>query len=235
MQSVKLRDGLIAARDRSEATGACPEAHVLARIANGYWPEESTDYLREHISRCSRCVPRLADLSRIARRIDEQVIPELTLQRARDLARRRWLRRVPAWAAAAVLVLAVGATVARYATDPAGIAPVDPITEMRDTRSIDTRALVPDLLEPAAGSVLETEDATFRWRELPGSLYYDIRLVTAQGDLVWEERVNDTRWNLPVEVRLEDGADYFVRVDAFLAEGKRVSSRHVQFTVGGQE
>jgi len=69
---------------------------------------------------------------------------------------------------------------------------------------------------------------------VPGSLYYDIRLVDAEGFMIWQDRVEDTQRNLPSHLELLSGEQYFVRVDAYLAEAKSVSSRHVQFTIKGK-
>ena len=39
------------------------------------------------------------------------------------------------------------------------------------------------------------------------------------------------RWALPAELELQPGAEYYLRVDAFLEEARRLSSRHVRFTI----
>jgi len=72
----------------------------------------------------------------------------------------------------------------------------------------------------------------FRWKEVPGSLFYDIRIVSDDGAQIARQRVWDTQWSLPRETRLQAGNEYFVRVDAFISEGKAISSEHTVFKVG---
>ena len=70
---------------------------------------------------------------------------------------------------------------------------------------------------------------------MPGALFYDVRLVSLEGDLLLRERVEDTRWLLPETLKLEPGEEYFIRIDAYLSDSKFLSSEHVVFQVGGEE
>ena len=76
-----------------------------------------------------------------------------------------------------------------------------------------------------------SDELTIHWTRVPGSLYYDVRLVNAEGFMIWQDRVKETRSNLPPDLELVSGNWYFVRVDAYLAEGKSIGSPHVKFTV----
>ena len=87
------------------------------------------------------------------------------------------------------------------------------------------------ILSPVEGARIEADDLKIRWTEVRGSLHYDVRVVTAEGFLVWNDRVEDTELTPPVDIRLEPGMDYFVRVDAYMAEANSVSSEHTLFTV----
>jgi len=57
-------------------------------------------------------------------------------------------------------------------------------------------------------------------------------MVTAEGDLVWEARVEGTQARLPEDVQLAAGEKYFVWVRAHLPEGKTVQSKVVGFKAG---
>jgi hypothetical protein len=71
----------------------------------------------------------------------------------------------------------------------------------------------------------------FRWTEVAGSPYYDVRIVTDDGAVVVRERVAGTTWQPPAQLRLQPGAEYFVHVDAYPSGDKAVSSDHVPFRV----
>jgi hypothetical protein len=93
---------------------------------------------------------------------------------------------------------------------------------------------VPQVLAPANGATIDPGSLVFQWSEVPDSLFYDVRVVTDEGDLIWQERVEDTRLGLPGHLQLKPGSEYFVQVDAYLAAAKSISSRHVPFTVKEQ-
>ena len=87
------------------------------------------------------------------------------------------------------------------------------------------------VLVPGAGSAVDARRVEFSWTAVTGSPYYDVRIVTDEGDVVVRERVTDTNWRLPAQVRLQPGAEYFVHVDAYPSGDKAVSSEHVPFRI----
>ena len=100
-------------------------------------------------------------------------------------------------------------------------------------RNIDRGNPAPTIQAPIKGAHVRPDDLTIRWTPVPGSLYYDIRLVNAKGFLIWQERIEDNQSNLPDHLKLVSGDQYYVRVDAYLAEAKSISSQHVPFTIKG--
>jgi len=211
-----------------ERTPDCPDEYVLAAAVDGSLPAEVREAWVGHFSDCAWCLKTLADLRRIHDKGVVEPVPDIAAARARRLVRRNRVRyQAPRWAAAAILVLALGITLDRHFQSP-------PEPAFHSQRSIDRDALQPRILQPAAGDTLSLRHPEFAWTPVKGSLYYDIRLVTADGELVSEERVSGTKWDLPKAVSLQPDTQYFVRVDAYLAEGKRVSSRHVPFMTRGQ-
>jgi hypothetical protein len=58
-----------------------------------------------------------------------------------------------------------------------------------------------------------------------------VRIVSDEGDLLWQEQVNETRWKLPAELVLTADTEYYVRIDAYLAESKALSSDYILFKV----
>jgi hypothetical protein len=71
----------------------------------------------------------------------------------------------------------------------------------------------------------------FRWKALPESLFYELSLVTEEGDLVWEERFEETHASLAEDVEISPGRKYYVWIRAHLPEGKTLKSRAVRFNV----
>jgi hypothetical protein len=234
-----IEQGLHHLKEHAERTSVCPDEFVLAALAGGAVALDNIENLEEHLSDCKYCIGQIADLRRISELDVGEPVPDLALARARRLGQTtRFAGQAPRWAAAAVVVLAVGIISNPYSNkqQAPGETPEFniPATDIRQSRSINTQALRPEILQPMEGKTLSMAEPTFRWTPIPGSLYYDIRLVTVEGEIVWQERVEDTTWTLPAEVELDEGGEYYARVDAYLAEAKRVSSRHMLFKVEQQ-
>jgi hypothetical protein len=93
-------------------------------------------------------------------------------------------------------------------------------------------AILPNLLFPQEGSVIVPKELEFSWQGVERSVFYEIRLVTADGTLMWEKRVEATSVRLPAGVRMAAGQKYFVWIRAYLPEGKTLKSSTVGFIVG---
>ena len=94
--------------------------------------------------------------------------------------------------------------------------------------------MLPKIALPAENAIVEANELAVRWRAVPGSRYYELRIVTDAGDLVWQERVTGTDWTPGAKLTLQPGAEYFVRIDAFVDDAKPISSEHVLFKVAPQ-
>jgi hypothetical protein len=149
--------------------------------------------------------------------------------RAASRAQNRW-RLAPQWAAAAALVLAVpllmqlGRNLDRGAEGQGR-------PEPPATRTLAPTATGLQVLAPGAGTTVNPRQMSFRWTEVSGAPYYDVRIVTDAGDVVIQQRVAGTTWRPPVQLDLRPGAEYFVHVDAYPSGDKAVSSDHVPFRV----
>jgi hypothetical protein len=78
---------------------------------------------------------------------------------------------------------------------------------------------------------MDARALSFRWSEVAGTPYYDVRIVTDAGDVVVQERVAGTSWQPEARLDLRPGAEYFVLVDAYPEGDKAVSSHHVPFRI----
>ena len=86
------------------------------------------------------------------------------------------------------------------------------------------------MLAPTPGAAMARARLVFEWTEVPGTPYYDVRILNDDGDVVARQRVTGSRWQ-PEALKLRRGAEYFVVVDAYPSGDKAVSSRHIPFRV----
>ena len=127
-----------------------------------------------------------------------------------------------------------GATTAPIPHDVPHAAAVAPPSSNSPTTTVRRSAALAALkvMSPAENATLSPRDLEFRWQALPDSISYELSLVTEDGDVVWQGRVEGTPARLPEGVALQAGAKYFVWVRAYLAGGATVKSAAVPFRVG---
>lgn len=218
------------AHARSEAAGPdCPDPMQLATALDGQLEPSQREFFDLHVSSCSHCVARLGQLARLKALDADATVPDTTMARARRLVGRRVPLRAAGWAAAAMVVLAVVLTAPELddAVDPS----LNQAPPARQARNIDPDGMRPRVLAPDEGARLSWDGARFKWTEVPGSLHYDIRVVSDDGAMLWQERVQGTEWRAVEALSLVPGQEYYFRVDAYLTQAKRVSSEHRLFTV----
>ena len=211
----------------------CPDEHQIAAYVDGTLATETTAGLETHIADCDHCLALVGLLSREREIPATEAVSNARVAHVDELARpepRVGTRSVPQWAAAAVVVIAMAALI-RLTQSPG---PTENSTEGSDaTTTRSAAATVPDLtlLSPTPGVDVNSGQLTVRWTPVPGTHYYDVRVVTDAGDVIAEEHVGGTEWRLSDPAVLQPGAEYFVHVDAFIADDKTVSSQHVAFRV----
>jgi len=228
--------------DPVNRTAQCPDDHDLAAFATGLLADEHRERLQRHVADCGYCLRQVGLLSHLADSEPLAGVSEFTMARARRLGKPRLdqgLRRTTHWAAAALVVLAVAAGVSQYASAPRGSASgnVSPaVSAYQEQASGQVRnsgqsLSAPKVLAPAKGAQVDPGNLTIQWTDVTGSLYYDVRIVSAEGDLIWEQQVSDDQLTLPPGMPFTPGTEYFVRVDAYLADARSISSHHVPFTI----
>ena len=227
--------------DVSGQTRFCPEDQLIAQYYDGTLAEKERASLKHHLVDCRFCLARVGNLERLDESDDTQAVTGSVLAAAKRLAKTSAPSRIwstPAWATAATVVLAVALTMNWKSSNqledlPTTTQPTPAIQDIpgRQSRNINPGAMAPRILAPQAGARIDPESFVVRWSEIPGTLYYDIRIVSDDGGLLGQDRVDGNQWGLPPELELVPGREYYVRVDAYLAEAKNLSSRHVVFTV----
>jgi len=217
----------------------CLAPEALAAFLDGSSVGKEHDAQQAHLADCAYCLQQLAQISRSREgKPADAIHPDLLIQaealgsqpsEAQGLRHRYFFGKLPAMVAiAATAVLAVGV----LSLNPQNRTPTTaPSEEFRTTRYVDTQVLNPRLLAPTEDSVIVPAEQVFRWTEVPGSLFYDIRLMDPDGELLLRERVEATRWLIPDQFTLEDGEEYYVRVDAYLDDARFLSSEHIVFSV----
>lgn len=220
-------------RERPARSADCPDEVSIAGFVDGGLDVAVRQQLERHLADCGHCLELVGLLSRAR---DESasvpVSPRLRAQ-ARDLRSKEpshaW-RSVPQWAAAAAILIAVPLLIQTGRNLDRGVEGQGrPATAV--TRTIVPRAGEVQVLVPDAGSAVDVRRTQFSWTAVPGSPYYDVRIVTDDGAVVARERVSGTTWQPPAQIDLQPGAEYFVHVDAYPSGDKAVSSEHVPFRV----
>ena len=230
---------LLQNKEIASATPFCPEGHEIATLFESSPNKPDYDRFENHMADCSYCQARATVVARLYRNTDDEQLPEALLAVASQFGnqdrRNRW-RRTPAWAVAAIVIISFFAVINQNPSSTSG--PIEQMLHSGETgeqisllRNIGRVESGPTVLSPDDGERIGTEELTIRWTQVPGSLYYDVRLVSAEGFMIWQERVRETSSSPPPDLELVSGNRYFVRVDAYLAEGKSVGSPHVQFTI----
>ena len=222
-----------AASKRPARPTACPDEVWIAGYVDGGLDAAGRQELECHLADCGHCLALVGLLSRERSASPAETVPRQTLAQAGGRAMKastwRW-HRVPQWAAAAALVLAVPLLLQLGRSPDAGLEgqgrPEPPAT-----RALGPEADVLQVLAPQSGAAVDPQRAQFRWTAVAGSPYYDVRVVTDDGAVVARERVAGTDWQLPEQVRLQPGAEYFVHIDAYPTGDKAVSSDHIPFRV----
>jgi hypothetical protein len=101
----------------------------------------------------------------------------------------------------------------------------------RTVRNRGAQAAVPSLVFPQEGAVVSAAEVEFRWTAVPQALFYEVRVLSAEGDRLWEQRVDGTRTRVPASALSQERGKMFVSVRAQLPDGRAVKSEVVGFSV----
>lgn len=87
----------------------------------------------------------------------------------------------------------------------------------------------PTIILPAERARVKTHGLTVRWMPASDAIFYELSLMTDEGDLVLNSTTDGTE--LKPQVDLKPGGKYFLQVSAHLKNGKTVKAKMVSFTV----
>ena len=233
MNQDKLKDLLKQSEVPIERQADCPDDYQLASYMDGGLSERDHGGFEVHVADCAFCIERIGILGRAGEMESSTATPAQV--RAQASRRSHW-RRAPGWAAAALVVLAVG-FVANQQSVHQVPADINELTSppIVTERYVEQTSPIPELLSPLAGSSVDREKLVFKWKAVPDSLFYDIRIVSNDGEMITRQRVWDTQWPLPADTQLQADTEYFVRVDAYVSEARALSSEHIVFKIEGKQ
>jgi hypothetical protein len=229
--SALLRD---IAKRSPPRSAACPPEIDLAAYVEGVLTAAEHARVERHLADCRAC---LALVGLVTRMRDKPVTREISASALAEVAQvgaasqprvRRWARVQPLAAMAATLVVLVPLLVLLGRPDDETRPGSETQRSVRAATSDDAPLRV---LSPVAGATVDGRRLDFRWSAVPGTPYYDVRIVSDDGELIVAERVTGTDWRPPAELALRPGVGYFVHVDAYPVGNKALSSEHSPFRV----
>ncbi len=212
----------------------CPDDLELAAYADARLEEPGRQWLESHVADCGHCLAQVGFLRRARAAGEPAGVPAGLLERARRLVRSPPAAAVVRWrwaaAAAAAASVAIAASVALH---PSGTGLETAAAPARVRGALTEAAAPPEVLLPREDSKA-APDLELRWTAVDRALFYELKLVTAEGDVVWEDRLETTHARLPSGLALATGARHFFWVRAYLPEGVTLKSRAVGFEVAGR-
>lgn len=221
----------------ADKTRFCPESQQIAEYYEGVLPGPERIQMEHHLAGCRYCRARIGVLERLEESHGTRRVSDSTLAAAKRLGQKQSVRRparAPAWAAAAMIVLALFVLVngAREPMPdlnsfPADSSLADESRQFRNIKPITPQLLV---LTPKAGETL-VPGSIVEWAAVPGSLYYKLSVLSNAGDVLWTERLENPEWMLDPALGLTKGSQYYLRIEAPLADGRNLRSKHVAFRV----
>jgi hypothetical protein len=113
--------------------------------------------------------------------------------------------------------------------------PLRPTPPAPVVRNQTRAAAAPEVIFPKPHSTVAREGLAFRWKEVKGALSYEVRLVNAEGDVLWEQRVQGQSTRPAPTLALQPGETCFLWVGAYLPDGRTVQSKAIPFTVADEK
>ena len=227
----------------------CPDEHQLAAYVDQQLIGAERERVESHLAKCDSCLRQVGFLVKESQ-LPAGSVPPFLVDRAKKLDSKVHTSSSFAWkwvtAPAGIVLIAIGLLIWREtrphieensrivatAQQPSAAVVPDKARSGADiaVRSASSSAVLPHVLSPQPGVIVHPSDFTVRWQAIPNATVYDVRVVNAEGDLVWSTRVHENSAKVPQVLR--PGMKYFLWVRAFLANGKTEQSEAVGF-IGG--
>lgn len=227
----------------------CPDEHQLAAYVDQQLIGAERERVESHLAKCDSCLRQVGFLVKESQ-LPAGSVPAFLVDRAKKVETEAQTNTSFGWrwisVAVGLAIIAMGLAIwreARPSTEenstivatvqqPTAAALPDKARSEADmaVRSVSPSASLPRVLSPQPGIRVHASDFIIRWQSIPNATAYEVRVVTAEGDLVWSTRVHENSTEAPQVLR--PGMKYFLWVRAFLANGKTEQSQAVGF-IGG--
>lgn len=228
----------------------CPDEHQLAAYVEQQLIGAERERVESHLATCDSCLQQVGFLIKESQ-VSAEAIPSSLVHRARKLETAvhkneffgwKWISATATIAIITIVLVVLrdarpriqeNSTLFATAQPPSAPAVRDKVSPKADNavRSISPAASLPILLSPQPNAVVHSSDFIIRWEPVTNAAVYEVRVVTADGDLVWSKRVHENSVNPPKQT-LRSGLKYFVWVRVWLANGKTHQSPAIGFLGG---
>jgi hypothetical protein len=230
----------------------CPTEQQLAEYADQQSIGADRHVIELHLVDCDRCLRQVGFLVRNSG-AEPAKVPEELLQRAQRLGGRKPRGLVFPWGWATVATGALAGLLVIFmiggrpgqqvaptqvrgnsAVVSQPTAPVIPPPARETSADRGTNAGIPQqlLLFPQAGQTVAAEDLTFRWSGVPSAIFYELQVLSDDGDVIWETQTKSSSAKLPTSVRLLKSRTYYVRLRIHGSQDKVEESKTVPFVAG---
>jgi hypothetical protein len=116
----------------------------------------------------------------------------------------------------------------RSIEQPRSAQPVAPETRR------ENQPRLPIVVFPGDGATVGKSEIDIRWKPFADADFYDVRVVTTEGNLVFEGSTGDTHLRISDDSQLHRGAKYLVSVRAHLRQGTSVKSKYISFHISAR-
>jgi hypothetical protein len=236
----------------------CPDEAALCSYVEQKAFGSEREHIERHLAECDACRDQIGFLLRAPDESTPAVVPSAWLAKVRTLSPSRTKVWMPTWqwgtAAAAACVLLLAATLwerprsenqpvaptASPAPAPQVLArseaqPLPPAAPAPVVRNQVHATLAPEVVAPKPHSTVAKENLEFRWQEIKGALGYEVRVVNAEGDVLWEQRAQGHSVKVPSSLAIQPSGTYFLWVRADLPDGRAVQSKAIPFTISDKQ
>ena len=245
-----LNRGADAKQPRRRRT--CPSDGTIAAYVDSALRDSERIRVQEHVAGCAYCRSLVSDIVKQARLTDVEGAPTALLEKAGALVPSKPKRWAWIWAPVTTGVLASAAILVmtletpRRTTLPEGPSPAAPVPAKSEPAIPSTRPLPETvrkpnsvdnsltILSPRPDSILPREQIEIRWNVVRDSLSYHIRVLTADGDVVWDTDSTVNHVKVPKQPTLNSGK-YYALVSAMLKNGRTAKSSPVKFQIADSE
>ncbi len=215
----------------------CLDEIRCSRLIDGQLTEPEREAIVEHLANCRNCLDLVAGVMQL-QSDDVATVPATLVAAALALrpeqqpiqaySRDRWQTKL---AVAASLILVVGALVWQY-EGIMDLRPTNGSTQPTIEEGPDVRISPHDqerlnIISPTDQSNIDPENIDMQWSPVDRSVFYEIQLLTDDGDVVWQGRTEHTSMQLPQDLRFDSAGGYYLWVKAHLSDGKTIKSKVV--------